>query len=316
MNNIEKLKVVRIIGYILLFTIFLQIILGAWVRLTGSGMSCPDWPLCYGFLIPTPEKIRTIGSIDYTYFQVFLEWIHRANAAFIIGPTCIFFSFYMIYYKKNLKYFKKYAYLLLILIFIQGGLGGLTVFKANIPWSVAIHLIFAFLLYLTTLIIITKTYNISDNSFNAQKYIKINTFITGMLTMLAAALGAFTSKYGASLSCDTWPGCGSRFFPNFNDMFEIIHFSHRLVALLLVIALVVLYITLINYIKILPYRIKKILILIFSIISLQVIVGAFLIFMKVPVWMGVFHQATGLFLFTLITLLYLHINFNTKNEIY
>ena len=60
MNNNENLILVRVVGLILLFSIFLQIILGAWVRLTGSGMSCPDWPLCYGFIFPTPYKISNI----------------------------------------------------------------------------------------------------------------------------------------------------------------------------------------------------------------------------------------------------------------
>ena len=71
MNNNENLTLVRIIGLVLLFSIFLQIILGAWVRLTGSGMSCPDWPLCYGYIFPTPNKISNIPNVDYTYFQIF-----------------------------------------------------------------------------------------------------------------------------------------------------------------------------------------------------------------------------------------------------
>ena len=309
----NKMKFIRVVGYFLLFSIFLQIILGAWVRLTGSGMSCPDWPLCYGFIFPTPSKIEAIGNIEYTYFQIFLEWVHRANAAFIIGPICITFSLFMIFINKDLLLFKKYAYLLLTLIIIQGGLGGLTVFKSNIPWSVAIHLIFAFLLYLVTLIIIIKTYDIKNNIFSVNVFIKTNTLIIGILTMMAAALGAFTSKYGASLSCYAWPGCGDSFFPKLSDMFEVIHFSHRLVALFLVLSLAVLFVTLTNYMKAISNRIKKILILIFSIIIFQVIVGAFLIFMKVPIWMGVFHQATGLLLFTLITLLFVHMNLIKKN---
>ena len=105
--NLNK-NVIRKVGYFLLLSIFLQIILGVWVRLTGSGMSCPDWPLCYGMIFPTPEKIQSLGSIEYTYFQIFLEWIHRANAAFIIGPTCIIFSFYLLLNQNNNLFFPSF----------------------------------------------------------------------------------------------------------------------------------------------------------------------------------------------------------------
>ena len=49
-----------------IFTLFLtiaivfQIILGAIVRITESGLACPDWPLCYGLWFPTMEKIQLI----------------------------------------------------------------------------------------------------------------------------------------------------------------------------------------------------------------------------------------------------------------
>ncbi len=308
MNNKENLTFIRIIGFILLFSIFLQIILGAWVRLTGSGMSCPDWPLCYGFIFPTPNKIEEMPNIDYSYFQIFLEWIHRANAALVIGPICLIFSSYIIL-KKHLNYFlKKYAYLLILLILIQGGLGGLTVFKSNIPWSVAIHLMFAFLLYLTTLLIILKTYDLFPNNFVANRFIKITTFLSGFFTMTAAALGAFTSKYGASLSCNNWPGCTEVFLPNFSDMFQVIHFSHRVIAMLLVLVLISLFIAFIKYFKVISKNIKLILLGISFIIVTQIIIGALLIYMEVPIWMGIFHQSVGLLLFTLIVLLYSHIS--------
>ena len=312
MNNKENLISIRIIGLILLLSIFLQIILGAWVRLTGSGMSCPDWPLCYGYIFPTPNKIVNIPNIEYSYFQIFLEWIHRANAALVIGPICLIFSIYLII-KKNLNHFlKKYAYLLIILILIQGGLGGLTVFKSNIPWSVAIHLMFAFLLYLTALLIIIKTYSLEQYTFIANRFIKVTTFLSGFFTMSAAALGAFTSKYGASLSCNNWPGCTDSFFPNFSDMFQVIHFSHRVIAMLLVFVLICLFVALKKYFNTISKNIKLILLGMFFIITFQVIIGALLIYMEVPIWMGIFHQSIGLLLFTLIVLLYSHIDLKRR----
>ena len=146
-NNMSKSSkfIISYLSGFLVFTIITQIILGAWVRLTGSGMSCPDWPLCYGFFFPTYNKITQLGVIEYTYFQIFLEWIHRANAAFIIGPLTINIIFYIVL-NKVIESFSKLLILFNNAVGIQGLLGGLTVMKSNIPWSVALHLASAFLL--------------------------------------------------------------------------------------------------------------------------------------------------------------------------
>ena len=90
---------VKYFSLLLLVAIFFQIILGAWVRLTGSGMSCPDWPLCYGMIFPTYEKIKSIENIDYTYFQIFflLIFIAATISCVMLGNDDGFWDFLFVY---------------------------------------------------------------------------------------------------------------------------------------------------------------------------------------------------------------------------
>ncbi|HEX9648016.1 MAG TPA: COX15/CtaA family protein, partial [Alphaproteobacteria bacterium] len=69
--------------------VFVQIVLGAVVRLTNSGLSCPDWPLCYGLWLPTPAKLAAIPGVDYSFGQVMAEWTHRLNAAAVVTPLVV-----------------------------------------------------------------------------------------------------------------------------------------------------------------------------------------------------------------------------------
>ena len=303
-------KIIRYLSITLLLTIVVQILLGAWVRLTGSGMSCPDWPLCYGLFFPTYSKINDLGITEYSYFQIFLEWIHRANAAFLIGPLTVVLFLFIFYNTKNSDKMRKFSYYLIVLLSIQGLLGGLTVFKSNIPWSVAIHLASAFLLLYLVLNILLLTLKNVDKIVLVDKPLQRLIYISFFLSLITACAGAFTSKYGASLSCSRWPLCNEALLPNFNDQFEIIHFLHRLLAISLVSFLFFSLYRLRTYYKDLSLSAKTVSFFIPLIIFIQILIGAFLIVFEVPTWMGIFHQFMGLLLFASISVLI----FNIKSK--
>lgn len=132
----------RLVWKIAIATLLLMAV-GSATRVMNAGLACPDWPLCYGQLVPTRQM----------NLQVFLEWFHRLDAA-LIGVSAIALSGMSWWYRRELpKWLPWASTFALFLIVFQGILGGLTVTQLLRFDIVTAHLGTA-LLFFSILIII------------------------------------------------------------------------------------------------------------------------------------------------------------------
>ena len=215
--------------------IFVQIMLGAVTRLMGAGLSCPDWPLCYGLWIPLPSMLSALPNLDYTYSQILMEWTHRANAAVVLAPLICWMAFLSWKSRQRSPVCWGLGEFALLLLLVQSAVGGFTVFDRNSPWSLAVHLSLASLLLATT-VSIFKIARLGGVAV-VEKTVAVP-FLLSLIVLVTIISGAVVAKSGSALACGGWPLCNGVLGPDFEDRGQVLHFAHRLLALMSVLGIV------------------------------------------------------------------------------
>jgi heme A synthase len=124
--------------FLLGFMVFFQAVLGAYVRHSGAGLACPDFPRCLGYWIP-PELSGT----------VLIHFSHRIFA-YIIFIT-VFAIFISTYIDSDLSRDRSRVLILLCLIFVQITIGVGIIHSKLYFLTTALHLAVALLILSTVL---------------------------------------------------------------------------------------------------------------------------------------------------------------------
>jgi len=185
----------RFVWKIAIATLLLMAV-GSATRVMNAGLACPDWPLCYGQLVPRQQM----------NFQVFLEWFHRLDAS-LIGLSAIALLGVSLWYRRDLpRWLPGAATFALGLIVFQGVLGGLTVTQLLRFDIVTAHL-GAALLFFCTLIVIAVLLTPYQSRGTAGKLswlgltAAILVYLQSLLGGLVASRWALHQCFGASQLC-------------------------------------------------------------------------------------------------------------------
>src|SRR2546422_1692510 len=173
---------------------YLLIVLGAVVRITGSGLGCGEhWPLCNGHLFPPLNDIGTV-----------IEWSHRLVAGLV---TILVVALAIPGLAPGVKK-SKAPYVALGLLVIQILLGAITVKLALPAWTVVLHLGTAMLLLATLLIIATWRPSSPPDPLSALR--RGGTGVLVPLAFVTVLFGALTANLGAAAACGGFPLCNGQ----------------------------------------------------------------------------------------------------------
>jgi len=194
------------------------IAIGSVVRTTGSGLGCPDWPLCHGQWHPPLEKTAII------------EYTHRTAAA-IVGVLVVATAIVTLRTRWGDAASRWLAIASLPLLGFQAWLGKETVERELPPEVVTFHLATAMVLLAILTVIAGFAYLGPDRTriVSAAHARTFRVALAGAAVMFLVLLsGAYVVGGNATSACTSWPGCSEAAVPFVDGAREqSIHWLHR-----------------------------------------------------------------------------------------
>ena len=242
------------------------VLLGAYTRLTHAGLGCPDWPGCYGFLgVPMSEHKLAIAETRFPEAPVetakgWYEMIHRYFAG-TLGLVILGLAIHAVRRRAEAGQPLKLPLAILALVIVQAAFGMWTVTLKLWPQVVTAHLLGGFA---TLSLLALLTLRLSGRFAMLQVSARLRALAAACLLLVIGqiALGGWVSSNYAAVACVDLPTCHGQWWPamDFGKGFHLtqhigpnylggqldsdartaIHMSHRIGALLVSLALLLL----------------------------------------------------------------------------
>ena len=253
-----------------LFLTFDLVLFGAFTRLTDSGLGCPDWPGCYGNASPVGavHEIRAeearMPTGPVTHGKAWVEMVHRylATGVGVLITTLALATW--LQRKRGVPVQPRWPAFTLAWVCLQGAFGALTVTMKLFPAIVTLHLLggLVLLALLATQAVAYRQAQRGTGPVALSSNVRNWLVAATVLLWLQVALGGWVSTNYAVLACSEFPTCQGSWWPlmDFRQGFELwrdlgktgagehiafealtaIHYTHRLAAYALFVALGVL----------------------------------------------------------------------------
>ncbi len=185
-----------------LITTILLIGMGSIVRVTGNGLGCPDWPLCYGRVIPP----ALTGA--------WVEFTHRLLGGLTSIQIVLLALLAWRSYREKPDVFRP-AVLAVVLLVIQVSLGGLHVIFEIPPATGWVHTGVAMLIVGVLTLEVGRTLpalrplRVTTQTLFRERRFGTWVSLTAVATYLLLLTGSYVTRSGASLACPSFPNCGS-----------------------------------------------------------------------------------------------------------
>lgn len=313
------------------------IVLGSYTRLVDAGLGCPDWPGCYGTILPPTTQTAVAAANDafpqrpVEVAKTWPEMIHRYLASGL-GALILVIAVLSLANRRHPAQPAKLATGLLALVILQGLLGMWTVTMKLYPPIVMLHLLGGFtIISLLTLVFYRLTQIFPPIQDLKARPLTTLAAVSLFVVAIQIALGGWTAANYSAHICHEFPICQAgwsnalaieeafQIFGHEVEDFEYaphlsadaqmtIHVAHRIGAVIVTVIIGALGLLLL---RAETRRYKNFGYGILGMLSLQLILGIINVIMSIPVWVAVLHNLGG----ALLLLAILALNYSLRKKV-